>query len=60
MTAPGKIHSHGNLAETVRPDIVRSISSDDLMAGGRVVVIRHGGDEYKLQITSAGKLILTK
>ncbi len=38
----------------------RSISSDDLMAGERVVIIQHGADEYRLRITAAGKLLLTK
>jgi hemin uptake protein HemP len=60
MTAPGEIQGNGNPAEAVRSGVVRSITSDDLMAGQRVIVIRHGRDEYKLQITSAGKLILTK
>ena len=30
------------------------------MAGRRVIVIRHGAEEYRLRITGAGKLILTK
>ena len=39
---------------------VRSITSEALMAGERMIVIRHGNDEYRLQVTGAGKLILTK
>jgi hemin uptake protein HemP len=37
----------------------RRISSDDLLAGERVVLIQHGGEEYRLRLTAGGKLILT-
>ncbi len=37
-----------------------SISSLDLFRGGREIVIRHRGEEYRLRITRAEKLILTK
>ena len=37
-----------------------AVSSDDLFRGGHEVVIVHGDDEYRLRITRAGKLILTK
>jgi len=33
--------------------------SHDLFQGGKVVLIVHEGREYRLRITSAGKLILT-
>lgn len=36
------------------------IGSDALFQGQRHIVIQHGGDEYHLRITAAGKLILTK
>lgn len=36
------------------------IQSTDLLQGNRQVVIVHGDDEYRLQQTSSGKLILTK
>ena len=39
---------------------VRSISSEELLAGQRVIVIQHGKEQYRLQITGTGKLILTK
>ena len=39
---------------------VRSITSEALMAGQRMILIRHGNEEYRLQITGSGKLILTK
>jgi hemin uptake protein HemP len=37
----------------------RQISTDDLMAGESVIVIRHGAEEYRLRLTPTGKLILT-
>jgi len=37
-----------------------TLKSTDLFQGGKEVVIRHGDDEYRLRITRAGKLILTK
>ena len=37
-----------------------AIRSADLFQGGKVVVIRHGDEEYRLRITRTGKLILTK
>ncbi|HEY2617509.1 MAG TPA: hemin uptake protein HemP [Acetobacteraceae bacterium] len=39
---------------------LRTVSSRELMAGERVIIVRHGNDEYRLRITAAGKLILTK
>ena len=36
------------------------LRSDELMQGAREVVIRHNGQEYRLQVTRSGKLILTK
>jgi hemin uptake protein HemP len=38
----------------------RMVSSRDLMAGERLLIIRHEEQDYRLQITAAGKLILTK
>jgi hypothetical protein len=40
--------------------VVRSITSEALMAGQRMILIRHGNEEYRLQVTGSGKLILTK
>jgi hemin uptake protein HemP len=49
------------VAHTDRPSpgSVR-ISATQLFQGHRYVVIVHSGQEYRLQITKAGKLILTK
>jgi hemin uptake protein HemP len=45
---------------TLQREAVRSISSEELFAGQRMIVIRHGKEEYRLQVTGTGKLILTK
>ena len=39
---------------------VRRIAVHDLMAGAREAVLLHDGEEYRLRLTSNGKLILTK
>lgn len=36
------------------------LKSAELLRGSREVVIEHEGDEYRLRLTSQGKLILTK
>ena len=36
------------------------IKLEDLLAGGREAIIVHDGHDYRLRITSNGKLILTK
>ncbi len=38
----------------------RAVTSVDLFQGQREVVILHRDEEYRLRITRAGKLILTK
>ncbi len=43
---------------SVRP--VGRIAVSELMGGGREVVLVHDGTEYRLRLTSNGKLILTK
>jgi hemin uptake protein HemP len=37
-----------------------ALSSADLLAGAREVLIRHGDETYRLKLTSSNKLILTK
>ena len=39
---------------------VRRIDLSDLLAGAREAVLLHDGSEYRLRLTSNGKLILTK
>lgn len=36
------------------------VSSDTLLAGRRQLIIQHGGERYRLLLTSSNKLILTK
>ncbi len=38
----------------------RCVRSEELLAGARVLTILHRQEEYRLQLTAAGKLILTK
>ncbi|MGE0225862.1 MAG: hemin uptake protein HemP [Acetobacteraceae bacterium] len=37
-----------------------SISSSDLLCGGRELLIQHGENTYRLKLTGSNKLILTK
>lgn len=39
---------------------VRSLQSEWILEGEREVLIVHGDQQYRLQVTRAGKLILTK
>lgn len=43
----------------VKPTVAR-VRCTDLLRGARELVIEHAGEEYRLRITSNGKLILTK
>jgi hemin uptake protein HemP len=47
-------------SELPGPPQTRRIPSDRLMAGRREIIIQHGDEEYRLRVTAAGKLILTK
>ncbi|HWC89292.1 MAG TPA: hemin uptake protein HemP [Pirellulales bacterium] len=42
------------------PADVKVLHSEELFAGGRVVIIEHAGAMYRLQITARGRLILQK
>lgn len=56
-----KAHSH--LRDSPAPEGAgqrKRVSSRDLFGAMREVVIDHVGEEYRLRITSQGKLILTK
>ncbi len=39
---------------------LRVISSEDILSGNSEILIRHGSEIYRLRLTRAGKLILTK
>ncbi len=43
-----------------QPTVPRVVNSEDLMQGGREIVIRHGNEFYRLNVTRSGKLILRK
>jgi hemin uptake protein HemP len=47
-------------APAVLPFASGLVDSDDLLRGGREVLIRHGGELYRLRHTRNDKLILTK
>ncbi|MGY3239064.1 MULTISPECIES: hemin uptake protein HemP [unclassified Bradyrhizobium] len=53
-------HGGGLLAVQFSPPAPRTISSRDLLQGERLLIIRHDEEIYRLQLTAAGKLILTK
>lgn len=42
------------------PAHLRRLKVSDLLAGGREAILEHEGQDYRLRITSNGKLILTK
>jgi len=52
--APAPVQPGGGLAPPRRIDI------RDLLGDSRELRILHGGQEYRLSLTSKGKLILTK
>lgn len=57
----GAMPSNGlSAAPAARSPDTRRLSSADLLGGAREAVIVHGQDEYRLRLTSNGKLILTK
>jgi hemin uptake protein HemP len=37
-----------------------TVSSEELLAGRRQLIIQHGGERYRLLLTRSNKLILTK
>jgi hemin uptake protein HemP len=57
MTEPEPNAPSSSPAHPVMP---REINSADLMRGDREIVIRHGTELYRLNVTRSGKLILRK
>ena len=39
---------------------IRRVAIQEILGGGREAVLLHDGTEYRLRLTSNGKLILTK
>jgi hemin uptake protein HemP len=50
----------GMQIQTAKPKPIKKIVLRDLLEGGREAVLLHDGAEYRLRLTSNGKLILTK
>lgn len=54
-------HSTGTSTQTAPAGAgPRVVSSADLLEGAREIIIRHVGEDYRLRLTRAGKLILNK
>lgn len=47
-------------ASDALPQNTREVDTRELMQGDREIVIRHGGEAYRLSVTRNGKLILRK
>lgn len=57
MSATDLNHQHAPPADK---RVVPKIAIKQLMKGQREIILQHGPEEYRLRITSTGKLILTK
>lgn len=57
-------HNTGSSETPSQPDSAapnrHRLKSIEIFSGAREVIIEHAGDEYRLRLTSQGKLILTK
>ena len=47
-------------AQSVAKQVVREITSSELLRGENELLIRHGDELYRLKLTRNGKLILQK
>ena len=56
---PIPISDHAGNSSPARP-LLPTITSQELLLGGREIQIQHGQDIYLLRLTRNGKLILTK
>jgi hemin uptake protein HemP len=52
--------STGSSSDSAPASGPRVVSSADLLDGSREIIIRHVGEDYRLRLTRAGKLILNK
>jgi hemin uptake protein HemP len=57
---PGAAQSRTTLIERSIPMADNRLSSRDLFAATREIIISHGEDTYRLRLTAQNKLILTK
>ncbi len=56
-----KVSANENPADAVaRQAPLPRLRSSDLLSGAREAIIEHGQEQYRLRLTSNGKLILTK
>ena len=55
----GPVISHPSASAQPRVRL-RRIESRELLGPGGQIIIDHGGEDYRLRITSNGKLLLTK
>ena len=53
-------HDGGSAAGQSSLPASRTINSRDLLRGEKLLIIKHDEEVYRLQLTAAGKLILTK
>ena len=59
--APALAGDHARESGPAGPSrTIRRVTTEDLLQGGNELIIAHRGDEYRLRITSNGKLLLTK
>lgn len=54
------VHPVGPLSSTSQRSAIRRIDSSELLGQGQQLIIDHNGQNYRLRITSNGKLLLTK
>ncbi len=56
-----RLSDHGGVSKPAgQARTIRRTTTDDLLQGGNELIIAHRGEEYRLRITSNGKLILNK
>lgn len=51
--------NNGRVGQKISP-ARKTLTSSELLGNAREAIIEHGGEEYRLRITSNQKLILTK
>lgn len=57
----GVVNANENPADAAaRQATLPRLRSSDLLSGAREAIIEHGQEQYRLRLTSNGKLILTK
>lgn len=54
------LQTSNNNTHSVTNDLRKSINTDMLFTGNNEIVIQHREQQYRLRLTRAGKLILTK